>query len=133
MPRRQPPGVAERAHPGGSGGFDSISTVFDDYTARGVDAHAIRGVKKEIRRRLAAADLAGAEDAADEPAVEPGEAERVANALVTAARRDAGDDGDSVERLDDARDRCERGFERLPVQMLKGRLPIRRNRPRDKP
>src|SRR3989442_10138024 len=96
MPRRQPPGVAERAHPGGSGGFDSISTVFDDCTARGVDSHASRGVKKEIRSRLAAGDLAGAEDAADEPAGEPREAERVAKALVTAARRDAGGDGGSV-------------------------------------
>src|SRR3989441_13370829 len=99
MPRRQPPGVAERAHPGGSGGFDSISTVFDDCTPRGGDSHASRGVKKEIRSRLAAGDLAGGEDAGGGPAGEPSEAERVANAPVTAAPRGASDDGGSAERL----------------------------------
>src|SRR2546427_3768346 len=115
MPRRQPPRLAEGAHAGSSGGLDSISTVFDDRTARGVDSHAIRGVKEEIRSRLAPGDFAGTEDPADEAAVEPGQPQGVANPLVATARRDAGRGGDSVERLENPRHRLELGFESRPI------------------
>src|SRR5439155_20510302 len=118
----------EGAHAGSSGGLDSISTVFDDRTARGVDSHAIRGVKEEIRSWLAPGDFAGTEDPADEAAVEPGQPQGVANPLVATARRDAGRGGDSVERLENPRHRLELGFESRPIQMLKGLVPVRRKR-----
>src|SRR5262249_33859251 len=63
--------------------------VLDDDAPGGLYAHAPRRVQEQIRGRLAAGDLADAEDPAREALVEPGEPQSEANLLVRPTRRDA--------------------------------------------
>jgi hypothetical protein len=86
---------------------------------RGRNTHASGRVQKQIGSRLAAGDVADAEDPAREALVEPREPEGEADLLVCPARRDAGRDRDCIERLDDAGNRLELGLERLPIEMTK--------------
>src|SRR5207244_12086892 len=87
-----------------------------------------RRVDKQIGGRLAASDLAGAEDPAREAVVEPGESKRKANLLVGPARRDTRRYGDRVECLDDAGHRLELGGESVAIQMLERLFPARAER-----
>src|SRR5882724_1397168 len=82
VPRGNTSRIAEGAHARRPGGFDAVAAVFDDRAVGGRDPHAARGVEEQVRGRLAARDLAGAEDPAGEPLVEPGESQGEANLLV---------------------------------------------------
>ena len=95
-------------------------------SATGSAPRVAAACRKRSGAGLPLRDLLGAEDAAVEALEQAGEAERVAQPLVAAARGHAGRRGDRVERGDDAVDGLELGLERLAVQVAERLLPVRR-------
>src|SRR5438093_3852904 len=95
----------------------------------GVTPMRLAACRKRSGGRLAVRHLARAEDPAREAVVEPGEPQRVANLLVSSARRDTRRDRDGVERLENPGYRRELGGEGLSIQMSEWLFPARRKRP----
>jgi hypothetical protein len=82
-------GVAERAHPRGARSLDAVAAVLDHRATRCVGGERGSGVEEQVGGGLAVADVVGAEDAAVEALEQPGQAERVPQLVVAAARGDA--------------------------------------------
>ncbi len=88
--------------------------------------HLLGSVQEEVRGGLASGDVLRTEDPPLEPLVQACQPERVAQVLVSAARRDAARQGDRVECLQHAFDGSELGLERLSVERLYLLFPVDR-------